>query len=98
MRRLVLVLLGAAVLASDAWAVAHVIRGRVQQTGGASPVAGAVVSITDSAGRASARTISDEHGQYIVAWAPTATRLRVIRIGLRPISIDLPPGSPHDVS
>jgi hypothetical protein len=57
----------------------------------AAPVAGAVVSLLDSAGRATGRTIAGADGRFVLSQSPRAARLHVIRIGFRPRDIRLAP-------
>ncbi len=65
------------------------------------PVAGALVTLADSAGRDVARAASDEHGRFFFpVRAPGTYRLRVLRIGLKPEAprpITLAPGGRADL-
>ena len=47
-------------------------------------IPGAVVALLDSSGVTLSRTLTNEQGQFSVALAAAATRVRVIRIGFRP--------------
>ena len=47
-------------------------------------ISGAVVALLDSSGATLSRTLTNEQGQFSVALAAAATRVRVIRIGFRP--------------
>jgi hypothetical protein len=77
-------------------AEAQRINGTIHESVTGVPVAGAVVSVLDSAGRPSARTLTDERGRYAVVWQATAARMRVVRIGFRPAERPLPRALPRD--
>ncbi|HYD53753.1 MAG TPA: carboxypeptidase-like regulatory domain-containing protein, partial [Gemmatimonadaceae bacterium] len=64
---------------------AQTIRGRVtdRTSGGAIP--GAVIVALDSTGRALARGASDQRGVFLLPPTPGARRLRVLRLGFRPL-------------
>src|SRR5690348_9204268 len=52
-------------------------------------VSGAVLTIVDAAGQTLARTLSDAAGRYSLAVAPTAARLRAVKIGFRPLTVEI---------
>lgn len=54
------------------------------------PVSGAVVILSDSAGRSLARALTDRNGRYSLALPSSAAQLRAIRIGFRPASAPIP--------
>lgn len=56
-------------------------------------VTGAVVTILDSAGRIVSRTLSDGTGRYSLPLASSAARLRAVKIGFRPLAVELKPGN-----
>lgn len=66
------------------------VRGVVRDSTTQLPIAGAVVTPYDSAGLAGRRTLSDERGAYAVPAEARARRLRVVRLGFRPVDIDVP--------
>jgi len=70
-------------------AAAQQVRGRVVDSATASPISGAVASLLDSAGRALARTITDQQGRFRLSLATGATRLQLLRIGFRPRDVRL---------
>lgn len=74
----------AAFLAAGTSAQAQRVRGTLTDSSTREPVRGAVVSLTDSAGRFLSRTLADENGRYSVPRVGNPTRLRVVRIGYRP--------------
>jgi hypothetical protein len=78
-----LALLGLAAAAHDA-AAQRVLRGTVQDSAQATPLAGAVLTIVDSSGATSARTISDANGRFAITIPARAAGLHLIRIGYRP--------------
>ena len=86
-----------AVLLSVAFAwrglAAQQVRGTVRDSAGGAPLPGAVVSIVDSAGATTARTIADGSGRFTLARAPRAAALHVIRIGYQPRDVAIPPVS-----
>jgi hypothetical protein len=52
-------------------------------------VSGAVVTVIDSSGKALGRTLSDGGGRYSLALTPAAARVRAVKIGFRPVTVDL---------
>ncbi|HEY4304863.1 MAG TPA: carboxypeptidase regulatory-like domain-containing protein [Gemmatimonadaceae bacterium] len=70
-------------------ASAQQMRGVVHDSAAGAPLAGAVVTALDSAGRNGARTISGSDGRFAIIIGPSTTRLRVLRIGYRPIDMVL---------
>ena len=73
---------------------AQQIRGTVRDSAGLVPIAGAVVSVLDSAGLVFARALTDEQGRFRLPSAPALTRVRVVRIGFRPREVRLPIAGP----
>ena len=59
-------------------------RGAVRDSASNQPIAGAVVSLLDSAGALLGRNITNERGQYSVAYVRVARSMRVVRIGFLP--------------
>ncbi len=78
------------VLTPRAAARAQVVRGTVHDSASAAPLAGAVVSLVDTAGGVVARTMADAAGRFSLSSSPRGVRLRVIRIGYQPRDIPLP--------
>ena len=72
---------------------AQVVRGVVHDSALAQPLAGAVVSLVDSLGNATARTIADGSGAFALARAARAVRVRAIRIGYVPRELPLERGA-----
>src|SRR3569833_393266 len=70
---------------------AQELRGTVRAASRGLPIPGAVLLMLDSAGITRARDIADEHGVYRIVAAGGRRRLRVVRIGLRPTEVELPP-------
>jgi hypothetical protein len=60
------------------------IRGAVRDSASQQPIAGAVVMLLDSAGALLGRNITNERGQYSVAYVRVARVMRVVRIGFLP--------------
>lgn len=78
-----------------AWSVslaAQRVSGRVREATAAAPIAGAVVSLLDSAGHMVARTLSGADGQYRLAGNGSATAVRAIRIGFSPATRSIAAG------
>lgn len=63
---------------------AQQISGIVRDSTAASPVAGAVVSLMDSAGALLSRGISNERGEYRIPWFSQGRSMRITRIGYQP--------------
>lgn len=68
---------------------AQTLRGLVLDSSSRAPIAGAVVMLLDSAGAVLRRNITDERGQYRIAFARGARTLRFVRIGLQPRTLAL---------
>ena len=71
-------------------AAAQQLRGIVRDSSGGNPLAGAIVQLLDSAGRAGGRSITDGDGRFAVLLASSTARLRVMRIGYRPSEVAVP--------
>jgi len=71
------------------------VRGAVRDAAIDVSVPGAVVSLLDSAGHTAGRTITDAAGRFDFRGSVTATRIRVLRIGYRPVELDI---RAHDTS
>ena len=69
---------------------AQQVRGTVRDSASAMSLPGVVISIVDSAGTATARTIADGSGRFTLPRAPRAAALHVIRIGYQPRDVPLP--------
>ena len=72
---------------------AQALHGVVRDSASHAPIAGTVVMLLDSAGTVLRRNLTNETGQYRIAFSGGATALRFIRIGLQPreIRLALPP-------
>jgi hypothetical protein len=71
-------------------AMAQELRGTVRDSASGRPVTGAVIMTQDSRGATLARNLSGSRGGFILPLRPDARRVRVIRLGYRPHSIELP--------
>lgn len=74
-------------LLGAARASAQQITGVVRDSAQATPVPGAVVSLFDSAGHPLSRAITNERGEYKIAWFLQGQTMRVQRIGYRPANV-----------
>jgi hypothetical protein len=68
----------------------QVLRGIVRDSTSQLAIAGAVVTTYDSAGRVGRRSLTDERGAYFVTAPAAARRVRVVRLGFRPVDLDVP--------
>ncbi len=66
------------------------VSGTVTDTRTAQPVAGVVLSVVDSAGQSSARTVSDAGGRFVLPTSARVKELQVRRIGFRPQNLPVP--------
>ena len=66
------------------------LTGTVSEAMSGQPVAGAVVSLTDSAGKALDRTVADRQGRFTLAVPADARLVQVKRIGFLPLNRALP--------
>ncbi len=82
-----------ALLMLPAAAGAQDVRGVVRDSASGAPIPGAVVEVLDAGGVALGRAITNERGQYRALAPATARRLRVLRMGFRPQSIDFTGGA-----
>ena len=89
MRRIVALVALLTIVTASA-ARAQLLRGIVRDSTMGNALAGVVVQVIDSAGRAGARTISDPDGRFALPLASASARLRAMRIGYRPSEISLP--------
>jgi hypothetical protein len=55
-------------------------------------ISGAVVTIIDSTGRIVSRTLSDASGRYSLPLPANAARLRAVKIGFRPLTVEVRSG------
>jgi Carboxypeptidase regulatory-like domain len=69
--------------------LAQQVRGVVSDSVAGAPLPGAVVSLLDSAGATSGRTITDAMGRFAFQASARPARLRVIRIGYQPRDVAL---------
>ncbi len=88
-RTLVLAL---ACVISAAPALAQRVSGTVRDSITDTPVGGAVVWLSDSAGAPIARSIVDASGTFSLLRARAVNRLHVVRIGYRPLDVPVPAG------
>jgi len=81
---------GGILLGAIAPANAQVVRGSVRSHTANTGIAGAVLVLIDSSNGTAARTLADEHGDFVL-YAPASGRyrLRASRIGLRPLTSEL---------
>ena len=71
---------------------AQVLRGVVRDSTSGLAIAGAVITTLDSIGRVGRRSLSNERGQFRITAAPPAYRIRVVRLGFRPVELRIPAG------
>ena len=71
-------------------ALAQRVRGTLTDSSTREPVTGAVVTISDSAGRFLARGIAGGDGRFDVPRFPGSKQIHVVRIGYRPIDATVP--------
>ena len=88
MKPIVVLALGVALVSQPGQG--QVVRGTVRDSSSGLPLPGAVVTTLDSIGRVGRRSLTDERGAYIVTAPAEARRLRVVRLGFRPVDIDVP--------
>src|SRR5687768_8972555 len=67
---------------------AQQVRGTVRDSTTGLPIAGAVITTMDSLDRVGRRSVTNERGSYFVT-ATGARRLRIVRLGFRPVDVDL---------
>ena len=72
---------------------AQVVRGVVRDSTSGLAIAGAVITTLDSVGRVGRRSLSNERGLFHITAAPPAHRIRVVRLGFRPVELRIPPGT-----
>ena len=71
-------------------AAAQAVRGVVVDSATRAPVFGAVVTTMDSAGRVGRRSLTNDQGAYYVTAPAQASRLRIVRLGFRPVDVPIP--------
>jgi len=70
---------------------AQQVRGIVSDSTSRRPIPGAVLILLDSTGTTLGRNITNERGEFVLAGAARARRLRLQRIGFRPREVTIPP-------
>ena len=70
----------------------QVLRGVVRDSTSRLAIASAVITTLDSIGRVGRRSLSDERGQFYITVSPPTHRIRVVRLGFRPVELAIPPG------
>ena len=65
------------------------VTGTVRDSASDQPIRGVVITLTDSAGRFLARSVSDTTGRFAVPRMTGAARLNAMRIGYRPRTLTL---------
>jgi len=70
---------------------AQQVRGIVSDSMSRRPIPGAVLILLDPTGATLGRNITNERGEFVLAGAAQARRLRVQRIGFRPREVMIPP-------
>jgi hypothetical protein len=81
-----------ALMAATTSANAQRVRGTLTDSSTHEPITGAVVTISDSAGRFLARGIAGGDGRFDVPRFPASRQVHVVRIGFRPIDATVPTG------
>jgi len=71
--------------------LAQQVRGIVSDSTSRRPIPGAVLILLDSTGATLGRNITNERGEFVLAGAARARRLRLQRIGFRPREVTIPP-------
>lgn len=84
-----LLLIGLTVLNARV-SVAQELVGVVTDSTGGHPIAGATIVAIGADGTALGRTLSDGVGRFRMVLLPNARALRVVRLGFRPVTRDLP--------
>ena len=69
--------------------------GIVRDSASGEPIAGAVVTLLDSAGRLASRSVSGSSGRFSAPVVGAVRRVSLIRIGFRPMAIPLTIAYPH---
>jgi hypothetical protein len=82
--------LARALLVIPCVALGQRVTGRVTSDAPRAPVSGAVVILSDSAGKSLTRGLTDRNGRYSLALPASAAQVRAIRIGFRPASAPIP--------
>ena len=82
--------LGTAVVSQSS--AAQIVRGVVVDSATRAPIPGAVVTTMDSIGRVGRRSLTNERGTYFVTAPAEARRLRIVRLGFRPVDVRIPTG------
>lgn len=67
--------------------IAQRIAGTVWDSIGLEPIPGAVVTVIDSAGQVSRQLLTDAHGRFTIVGSQPWARVRVIRIGFKPVVV-----------
>lgn len=83
----------ALVVLLTARALAQDVRGTVRDSASQVPIPGVVVETLGADARMFARTVTDDHGTFVLPRAAAATVVRVLRIGFRPRDVALPAGA-----
>ena len=81
---------GIAIVVSAQFALAQSPAGIVSDSSTRQPIAGAVVSLIDSAGTTIARFITNARGEYRFPEFTLGRRMRIVRMGYRPRDVRLP--------
>jgi hypothetical protein len=69
---------------------AQVLRGIVRDSTSQLPIAGVVVTTFDAVGQAGRRSLTDERGAYSISAPAAVRRLRIVRLGFRPVDMTIP--------
>ena len=73
-------------------AAAQRVRGSLTDSSTHEPISGAVVTISDSAGKFLARGVAGGDGRFDLPRLPGSKQVRVVRIGYRPVDASVPSG------
>ena len=71
------------------------VAGAVRDSASGKPLSGAAVQLRDSLDRTVGEAVTDERGRFVATGAVGARRMRIVRLGFRPVDVPLAvPGAP----
>lgn len=69
---------------------AQELRGAVRDSASRNAIPGAVLQLLDSVGNALGRSSTNERGEFRIVLSPAVRRVRVVRLGFRPRTLNVP--------